>query len=216
MKFHLRLILITLIMSITACQTLDPYTGESKTSQATRYGVGAAIICGLIGAGKSGQRARNAALGCGAIGTSVGLYMDAQEKELRSQLVNSGVQVRREGNNLRLLMPNKITFDFDRADLKVSFITTLDSIVMVLTKYPDTRLHIVGHTDNVGTESYNLRLSEQRALSVGNYLSNQHIARHRITTTGAGESQPIASNEDDAGRAMNRRVELSITPLEVN
>ena len=82
---------------------MDPYTGESKTSRATTYGLGAAIVCGLIGAGESGKRARNAAAGCGAIGAGIGIYMDTQENELRKQLVDSGVQVQREGDNIRLM-----------------------------------------------------------------------------------------------------------------
>jgi outer membrane protein OmpA-like peptidoglycan-associated protein len=174
--------------------------------------LGAAIICGLIGAGESGKRARNAAAGCGAIGAGIGAYMDHQEKILREQLVGTGVQVAREGDNIRLIMPNNITFATDRYDLKPSFADTLDSVILVLNKYPDTRLAVVGHTDSVGAVSYNQTLSEKRARAVADYLMSRQVEPSRITTAGAGETQPIASNVDEAGRAQNRRVELSIIP----
>lgn len=207
-----KLLIGTICLILSGCKVLDPYTGESKTSKATTYGLGAAIVCGLIGASKSGKRARNAAAGCGAIGASVGLYMDTQENELRKQLVNTGIQVRREGNNIHLLMPDKITFDIDQADLKASFIQALNSIVLVLNQYPDTQLNIVGHTDSIGSESHNLALSNRRANAVAQYLLSQSVVSSRIVARGAGEKMPIASNMTESGRSLNRRVELSISP----
>ena len=189
---------------------MDPYTGESRTSKATTYGLGAAIVCGLIGAGESGKRARNAAAGCGAIGAGIGVYMDTQENELRKQLVNTGVQVQREGDNIRLIMPSNITFDTDRSNLKASFKEVLNSIVLVLNHYPDTNLNIVGHTDNVGSDTYNLTLSNIRANSVAQYLTSQNVSPSRVTARGAGEKYPVASNDTERGRALNRRVELRL------
>ena len=215
MKLTYRLAILSTLVILTGCRTLDPYTGDSQTSKATKYGIGAAIVCGLIGAGESSKRARNAAAGCGAIGAGVGAYMDNQEKELRDQLVNSGVQVQRDGDNIRLIMPNNITFGTDRYDLRDSFTEVLNSVVLVLNKYPDTMLAIVGHTDSTGAASYNMELSQKRATSVASYLLSRQVEASRISSSGAGESQPIADNQTTQGRALNRRVELSIVPKQV-
>ncbi|HFB67066.1 MAG TPA: OmpA family protein [Aeromonadales bacterium] len=213
MKLLKTLIITASFVSLVSCQTFDPYTGEQKTSNATKYGLGAAIVCGLIGAGESGKHARNAAAGCGAIGAGIGAYMDSQESQLRKTLLNSGVQVKREGDNIRLVMPEKITFDTNRSDLRVSFMDVLDSVILVLRKYPDTVLKVVGHTDSVGSDSYNLDLSERRANSVASYLITKGISPRRIQAYGAGEGFPVATNETELGRSMNRRVELSIAPV---
>lgn len=194
---------------------MDPYTGQSQTSKATKYGLGAALICGLIGSRDSGKRARNAAAGCGAIGAGVGAYMDHQEQLLREQLVNSGVQVERDGDNIRLVMPNNITFETDRYDLKSSFTQTLDSVVVVLNKYVDTTLVVEGHTDSVGAAEYNLELSKKRANAVANYLVGQNMDPVRVAVTGMGEGRPVASNQAAEGRALNRRVELRIAPKQI-
>ena len=213
MKILSKLSIAAFCISLSACQVLDPYTGESKTSNASKYGIGAALVCGLIGSSKSGKRARNAAAGCGAIGASVGLYMDTQENELRKQLVGTGIQIRREGDNIYLVMPDKITFDLDRSDLKSEFTAALDSIVLVLNQYPDTRLNIVGHTDSRGTDSYNMTLSNKRANSVALYLVSNNVNSNRVSSMGAGEGSPVASNDTEQGRTLNRRVELSVSPL---
>jgi len=215
MNLTSRLLILLTCITLSACQVLDPYTGESKTSKATTYGIGAAIVCGLIGAGKSGKRARNAAAGCGAIGASVGAYMDHQENELREQLVGTGVQVKREGHNIRLIMPNNITFDTDRSDLRASFLEVLGSIVKVLNHYPDTMLNIVGHTDSTGSDAYNMTLSNKRANAVSQHLISRNVAPSRVSAMGAGERYPVASNQTAEGRALNRRVELSIAPMNI-
>ena len=95
--------------ALAACTTINPYTGEQQTSRAATYGAIGGVVCGLIGAAESGTRARNAALGCGAIGAGVGAYMDAQEAELRQELQGSGVQVQRNGDQLELIMPGNIS-----------------------------------------------------------------------------------------------------------
>ncbi len=212
MKLLKPAIILLLALSIVSCQTFDAYTGEKKTSNAAVYGIGAAIVCGLIGAGKSSKNARNAAAGCGAIGAGIGAYMDNQESQLRKTLLNSGVQIKRDGDNIRLIMPEKITFDTNHSNLRFSFLEVLDAVILVLKKYPDTTLKIVGHTDSVGTEAYNLDLSERRANSVASYLINKGVSPRRIQAYGAGEGLPVATNSTELGRSLNRRVELSITP----
>lgn len=215
MKLITRLTLLLTLFVFSGCQVMDPYTGESKTSNATKFGLGAALVCGLIGSRDSGKHARNAAAGCGAIGVGVGAYMDHQEKILRDELVNTGVQVQRDGDNIRLIMPNNITFGTDRYDLKDSFAEVLNSVVLVLNKYPDTNLAVVGHTDSTGADSYNMELSQRRASTVASFLMSQQVDSSRISTRGAGETQPVASNDTNEGRAQNRRVELSIVPKQV-
>ena len=101
---------------LVACTT-NPYTGEQQASKAATYGLGAAAVCGLVGAMDSREKARNAALGCGLVGAGVGAYMDVQEAKLREQLQGTGVQVVREGDNIRLIMPGNITFATDSYQL---------------------------------------------------------------------------------------------------
>lgn len=207
-----RIIITVLIaLSITACTTTDPYTGEEKVRKSVQYGAAGAVVCGLIGATRDSKSARNAAAGCAAIGAGIGAYMDHQEKELREELAGTGVQVRRDGDQIQLIMPSNITFNTDEYLIRNEFYATLDSVGKVLYKYEDTQLELIGHTDSTGRDEYNMTLSRQRANSVASYLENRGIAAQRLTTIGMGETQPIADNSTATGRAQNRRVELFIT-----
>ena len=197
--------------ALVACTT-NPYTGEQQASKAATYGAGAAAVCGLLGAIDSKKKARNAALGCGIVGAGVGAYMDVQEAKLRAQLQGTGVQVVREGDNIRLIMPGNITFSSDSYQLRADFYPVLNSVGIVLAKYADTTIRITGHTDNTGDRKYNLALSERRAGSVENYLVTREVNRTRMFVQGAAFDQPIADNTSAAGRAQNRRVELYILP----
>lgn len=201
-------------LAVTACTT-NPYTGEQQASKAATYGAGAAAVCGLIGAIDSGQHARNAALGCGIVGAGVGAYMDVQEAKLREQLQGTGVQVVREGDNIRLIMPGNITFETDSYNLRSDFYPVLNSVGEVLAKYADTTLRVTGHTDNTGSRQYNQTLSERRARSVADYLVTRQVASARMLVQGMSFDQPIADNGTAAGRATNRRVELYILPKAV-
>lgn len=202
------------LLAVAGCTTVNPYTGEQQTSRAVQYGAAGAVVCGLIGAAESGQRARNAALGCGAIGAGVGAYMDAQEREMREQLAGTGVQVIRDGDQLDLVMPGSITFPTNEYSIRDSFFPALDSVSAILYKYTDTRIQVIGHTDSTGSLDYNYGLSERRARSVGNYLASSGVDQNRIITQGVGPDQPVASNDTEAGRAQNRRVELAIVAVE--
>ncbi len=196
---------------LTACTT-NPYTGEQQASKAATYGAGAAAVCGLVGAIDSGKHARNAALGCGIVGAGVGAYMDVQEAKLKEELQGTGVQVVREGDNIRLIMPGNITFETDSYNLRSSFYSVLNSVGQVLSKYADTTLRVSGHSDNTGSRQYNQTLSERRAGSVADYLATREVDRARMLVQGMGFDQPIADNGSAAGRAQNRRVELYILP----
>jgi outer membrane protein OmpA-like peptidoglycan-associated protein len=209
--FNPALLALAACLLVSGCTT-NPYTGEQQASKTATYGLGAAAVCGLVGAMDSAKKARNAALGCGIVGAGVGAYMDAQETRLREQLQGTGVQVAREGDNIRLIMPGNITFDTNSYILRASFYPVLNSVGTVLAKYPDTTLRITGHTDNIGTRQYNLDLSEHRAEAVADYLITRDVARTRMFVQGAAYDSPLADNATEEGRAQNRRVELYILP----
>lgn len=205
---------LTLATFLAACTTVNPYTGQTQTSRAVTYGAIGGVVCGLIGATENSNRARNAALGCGAIGAGIGAYMDAQEAELREQLQGTGVQVSRNGDQLDLIMPGNITFNTNEFTIRQDFYPVLDSVSQVLYKYVDTRLMVTGHTDSTGSRDYNYNLSNRRAGSVANYLATRGIDQGRLITQGMGPDRPVASNDTESGRAMNRRVELQIVAVQ--
>lgn len=212
--FHIPKVILTLAVAtvLTACTTINPYTGEQQTSRLVKYSVLGGVACALIGAGESGQRARNAGAGCAAIGAGVGAYMDAQQAELGQVLAGSGVQVQRNGDNLELIMPGNITFNTNEYAIRAQFTEVLNSVAQVLHKFKDTRVQVAGHTDSTGSAEYNYGLSSRRATSVTNYLAGSGVDQNRLLTQGMGADQPVASNSNESGRAMNRRVELHIVP----
>jgi outer membrane protein OmpA-like peptidoglycan-associated protein len=210
-------VLILAILMVAGCATTtDPWTGEPR---ATRTSQGAAVGAGIgavLGAISGGDRLKRVAIGAGVgalTGAAVGSYMDRNEQELRRQLAGSGVSVTRRGDDVILNMPGHVTFDVDSSSLKPEFLDVLDSVALVLQEFDQTVLVIDGHTDSTGSRSYNLRLSEQRADSVGRYLISRGIAPSRTATYGYGPDYPIAGNETPEGRAMNRRVELTLMPV---
>jgi len=209
---HLKLAsTIAATILLTACTT-NPYTGERQASKAATYGAGGAAVCALVGSINSSKHARNAALGCGIVGAGVGAYMDVQEAKLREQLEGTGVQVAREGDNIRLIMPGNITFQTNSHNLRDNFYPVLNSVGEVLSKYADTTLRVSGHTDNTGGRQLNQDLSERRAGSVADYLVTRDVNRSRMLVQGLAFDQPIADNSSEQGRAQNRRVELYILP----
>lgn len=214
MSFAKPLMATAAALLVTACTT-NPYTGEQQSSKAATYGASAAVVCGLVGAIDSSKHARNAALGCGVIGAGVGVYMDVQEAKLRERLQGTGVQVVREGDNIRLIMPGNITFESDSYNLRSNFYPVLDSVAQVLSKYADTTMRVTGHTDNTGSRQHNQTLSEKRATSVANYLATRQVSASRMLAQGVAFDQPIADNASGQGRATNRRVELHILPKAV-
>ncbi|MGI9361717.1 MAG: OmpA family protein, partial [Parasphingorhabdus sp.] len=149
----------------------------------------------------------------GLAGAGIGYYMDEQEKKLREQTAGTGIDVTRDGDNLILNMPANVTFPFDSAAIQPQFQQTLSEVANTLSQYEKSYIDIYGHTDSTGTDSYNQSLSERRAASVANFLSNGGVQRARLETRGFGESQPIASNSTEEGRSANRRVELKIVPI---
>ena len=216
-----KIILSSLVASaifLQACTTVDPYTREEKTANATKgAAIGAAVGAILgIATSKDKKNRKERALkgaGIGAIaGGGVGYYMDVQEAKLRQQLENTGVSVTRDGENIILNMPSNITFEVDKSDVKPSFAEVLGSVALVLKEYKSTMIEVAGHTDSTGSNSYNQMLSQQRAQAVSNVLMNNGVQPVRIDTVGYGETRPIASNNTAEGRQQNRRVELTLLP----
>jgi outer membrane protein OmpA-like peptidoglycan-associated protein len=203
----------------SGCQTLDPYTGEQKTSQATKgamIGAAAGVVAGLISGDDAVERRQHAMIGAGVgalAGGAVGNYMDRQEMELREELAGSGVSVTRVGDNITLNMPGNITFATDSANLSSDFYDVLNSVSKVLNEFNKTVIEVAGHTDSTGSDAYNQSLSERRAASVAAYLKSQKIMNERVITVGMGESRPVADNASSEGRQANRRVELTLVPL---
>ena len=206
-KFILCLIACTML---NACAT-DPYTGDSKVAKtAWGTGIGAAVGAG-VGALIGGEKGALIGAGIGgATGAASGGYMDIQARKLRERLVGTGVQVARDGDNIRLIMPNSITFDTNNDVMKTTANSALDSVAIIANEYTKTKLQVIGHTDSSGNDKINIPLSQRRALTVANYLAMRGVAANRLYAAGVGASQPIATNATPEGKAQNRRVEIML------
>jgi len=216
---HKAIVAILIVAAFAGCETIDPYTGDKKTSSATYgalIGAGAGAVIGMISGHDAKQRKQRALIGAGVgalSGGAVGAYMDKQEAELRAQMRESGVSVTRKGEDIVLNMPGNVTFRTGSADLNAQFFKVLDGVAQVARKYDKTIIEVAGHTDNVGGADYNRDLSQRRASAVAQYLESRGVAAARIMTAGGGEDHPIASNSTEQGRAANRRVEVTLAPL---
>ncbi|KQN26800.1 hypothetical protein ASE86_02705 [Sphingomonas sp. Leaf33] len=204
-------------MTLTSACVTDPVTGERRISKAAIGGLGGAGAGYLLGDLVGGRRDRTEKIvgaGIGALaGAGIGAYMDRQERDLRARTAGTDVQVIRQGDDLVLNMPSGITFGYDRADIQPQFRPTLDQVADVLAQYNSTYVDVYGHTDSTGADAYNEALSQRRATAVADYLSGHGVNPARLGTRGFGETQPIASNATEDGRAANRRVEIKIVPV---
>ncbi|GAA4503554.1 OmpA family lipoprotein [Pseudaeromonas paramecii] len=203
-------------LGLAGCSTVNPYTGEQQTAKATTgtaIGAAAGALVGVLSSSKH-DRGKGALIGAAAgaaVGGGVGYYMDQQEAKLRQQMQGTGVSVTRQGDQILLNMPNSITFDSSSSQLKPAGANALTGVAQVLKEYPETQVNVVGHTDSTGGREMNMRLSQQRAESVGSALILQGVAQGRISMAGVGPDQPVASNETVEGRAQNRRVTLTLS-----
>lgn len=202
------------------CATYTGQTRDPDDPNRTRNGalIGAAIgaVAGILSGDDALERRQRALVGAGVgaiAGGAVGAYQDRQEAELRRRTAGTGIEVTRDGDVIKLNLPDAVTFDFNSAALKPQFYPALDQVAGTMADYNQTVVEISGHTDSVGTDDYNQKLSEQRAATVSNYLVGKGLMRQRFEVVGMGERYPIASNDNDSGRAQNRRVEIRVVPL---
>lgn len=203
--------------TLTAACVTDPVTGERRISKTAIGGIGGAFggyLLGDIIGGRNDRTAKIVGAGIGGLaGAGVGVYMDRQERELRQRTAGTDVDVIRQGDDLLLRMPSGITFATNEAAIQPQFRPTLDQVASVLQQYNQTYVDVYGHTDSTGSDAYNQALSERRARSVADYLSSHGVQSARIGTRGFGETQPIASNDTEEGKATNRRVEIKLVPV---
>jgi outer membrane protein OmpA-like peptidoglycan-associated protein len=186
--------------------------GMNKTQKGALIGAGAgAVVGGLIGS-KSKNTALGAILGAtigGAAGAVIGNQMDKQAKKIEKDL-GKAAKVERVGEGIKITFDSKLLFDFGKTDLQETNKMNLRKLSESLKQYPDTELLIEGHTDNVGSDSFNQNLSQNRAAAVANYLNSVGVSMARLRPEGRGEAQPLASNDNDSGRQQNRRVEIAV------
>ncbi|MCU0354899.1 MAG: OmpA family protein [Cytophagales bacterium] len=175
---------------------------------------GGAAVGGALG-GILGKRAGNTAGGIiigaaigGVAGGAIGKYMDKQAAELEKDVKDAKVE--RVGEGIKITFDSGILFGFNSADLSEEAKANIRKMAETVNKYPDTNILIDGYTDNVGSEGYNQKLSERRAKAVSDYLATLNVPKSRLGTRGFGETQPVATNDTDAGRQQNRRVEVGI------
>ena len=200
-----------------ACSTMQE-AATSPDYQKTRTGAGiGAGVGAVVGLLTKGDKLDNALIGAaigGLAGGAIGNYQDRQAAALRAQTAGSGVEVVRKDNNITLDMPGHITFATNSADLNASLYPVLDKVSGTLVQYDQTMIEVAGHTDSTGSAQYNQALSERRAQSVAAYLESRGVRNARLMVVGAGEGHPVASNDTPEGRQQNRRVELTIVPVE--
>jgi outer membrane protein OmpA-like peptidoglycan-associated protein len=206
----MRRLLILVLVAVLVVATVS-CSGWSRKQKGAAAGAGAgAVLGGLIGKA-SGNTAAGAILGAaigGAAGAYIGDYMDKQAAEIERDL--EGATVERVGEGIKITFDSGILFDVNKATLKEMSKTDLANLADILGKYEDTNILLEGHTDDTGTEEYNLELSRLRSQSVANFLAGEGVNAARFTIMGYGESQPIADNMTEDGRALNRRVEVAI------
>lgn len=228
MKFGTPLLLATAAaMGLAACQpTSSPYdpgygAGYDTGSQQNKTQAGAvtgALIGGFIGGTRKGDdklaKAATGAIVGGLIGGAIGAQLDRQAAELRSDIRNDRVSIVNTGNQLVVTMPEGILFATDSATVMGGLMNDLYAVADNLNRYPNTRVEVIGHTDNTGSAAYNMDLSQRRAQAVAAVLRQGGVSTGRIVAYGRGEDQPVASNLTAEGRAQNRRVEIIIRPVQ--
>ena len=205
-RLHRSVILATgTAIALGACASMN-----NKQKGGIIGATGGAVVGGAIGKA-NGSTAKGAILGAvvgGAAGMIIGHQMDKQAEELKQNI--PGAIVERVGEGIQVTFDSGLLFDFDSDVVRPEARTNLRNLAASLDKYPGSDLLIVGHTDSVGTDAYNLGLSERRATAAVAYLAGQGVDRSRMRSRGLGETEPVAPNDTDAGRSKNRRVEVAI------
>jgi outer membrane protein OmpA-like peptidoglycan-associated protein len=210
-KTNLTLLTGMLIVTIL----LSGCASMSKTQKGAVIGTAGGAATGAVIGRAAGNTALGAIIGAtvgGVTGAVIGNKMDKQAEEIKAELPNAKVE--RVGEGIVIELSDKVLFDFNKSNLNMAAQNSLDKIIVVLQKYPDTNIEIQGHTDSKGGNAYNQTLSVQRATSVSGYLATENIASSRLSTKGFGEEIPKYTNDTDEGRTQNRRVEFLITANE--
>lgn len=219
---NVKLLALILVMTfgLSACAT-------NTTHENTKKGAGIGALTGALAGAiigykndRTGGMLTGALVGAaagGAIGAGSGAYLDKQQTEFEQQLASeraqNQIEIERQQNEiLKLTMSSEVSFDYNSAVIKSTFYSPLNKIAEIMNRYPQTQIVVAGHTDSQGSEQYNLQLSLRRANAVADYLMSRGVARYRLGTEGRGELEPIASNDTEAGRAQNRRVEIYVVP----
>lgn len=208
-------IVLTAVLTtvLTACASDDPLL---RTKRGAAIG---AVTGAVLGHQVDGDKGRYVGAVAGALaGSAVGSYMDEQQRKLEEQLrreqAADEIQISRlPDDTLKLDLSSEVSFDIDSSRINRGFYQSLNKVAGVLSDYPQTAVHIIGHTDSSGSDSYNQDLSLRRASSVKTYLNRQGVDEPRTRTEGLGETSPIASNSTSAGRSQNRRVEIFLKPI---
>ena len=199
-------------------QTNDP-NDPNRTGRGALIGAGIGAVAGLLSGSDATERRQRAMVGAGLgglAGAGIGAYQDRQEAALRRETAGTGVDVERDGDVIKLNLPDGVTFDFNKTNVKPQFYGALNGVASTLAEYNQTMIEVVGHTDSIGTDAVNDRISKERADAVANYLRGRGVQSARIETLGAGKRYPVADNNTDAGRAANRRVEIRVVPFTGN
>jgi outer membrane protein OmpA-like peptidoglycan-associated protein len=194
---------------------LSSCKSANRTQKGAVIGAAGGGVIGAVIGKATGNTALGAIIGAtvgGVTGAVIGRKMDKQAEEIKKEV--PGAKVERVEEGILVEFNNKILFGFDKADLGSKAKKSLNELIDILKKYPDTNIEIQGHTDNTGTDSYNLGLSERRANAVAVYLKSKSVGASRITIKGFGETAPRYSNDTEDGRSMNRRVDFLITANE--
>ncbi len=196
---------IALTLGVAACASFN-----RKENGAIIGATAGGAVGGVIG-NQTGSTTRGAIIGAvigGTVGAVIGHQMDQQAKELRQDI--PGATVTRVGEGIAVTFASGLLYDFDSDIVRAAAATNLRNLAASLSKYPKTDLLIVGHTDSKGAVDYNQTLSQKRATAASNYLAAQGVSSARLRALGRGETEPVASNDTEAGRQLNRRVEIAI------
>ncbi len=202
---------ISSALFIGATVVLNGCAGMSQQQKGAVIGATTGAAVGGVIGNQTGSTARGAIIGAvvgGAAGAVIGHQMDQQAKELQQNI--PGATIQRVGEGIAVTFASGILFPFNSTEILPDGRTNLQQLASSLEKYPNSDILIVGHTDSVGTDAYNNDLSQRRALAAQSYLQSLGVPATRLQATGRGESEPIQSNDTDAGRAQNRRVEIAI------
>lgn len=205
------------VFLLTGCAAHETQT---KTQKGALFGAAGGAAAGAVVGQVIGHNTKGTLIGSaigaavgGLGGAGVGRMMDNQEKEMRDVLASSeAAAVSREGNLLAVTFKGDVTFDTNSTVVRPGLHSELNRVATVMSQYPNTLVRVEGHTDSKGSSEYNLDLSNRRAIAVRNLLMQRGIADSRIDVVGYGKNMPVATNDTEAGRQKNRRVEIKIAP----